>query len=145
MKLALYSERARAGVVAARELIAHAGLRGDLEGIRAARQLVFAEAESSPARAVMRRQDFYSASGARDLVMHVQEHRFTPAQLEAFLGALGLELLGFEFGDPGLAAAYRQRFPDDPAAALLANWVRLEDEHPEAFTGMYQFWAARAA
>jgi len=145
MKLALYSERARAGVVAARELIAHAGLRGDLEGIRAARQLVLAEPESSPVRALALGPDFHSASGARDLLMHVQEQRFTAAQLGEFLRALGLELMGFEFGDPSIPAAYRQRFPDDPAAASLANWGRFEDERPEAFTGMYQFWAARAA
>jgi hypothetical protein len=131
--------------VAARELIAHAGLRGDLEGIRAARQLVLAEPESSPVRALALGPDFHSASGARDLLMHVQEQRFTAAQLGEFLRALGLELMGFEFGDPSIPAAYRQRFPDDPAAASLANWGRFEDERPEAFTGMYQFWAARAA
>jgi tetratricopeptide (TPR) repeat protein/SAM-dependent methyltransferase len=145
MKLALYSERARTGVVAARELIARAGVQGDLEGIRAARELVRAEPESSPVHALTLGPDFYSASGARDLLMHVQEHRFTTAQLGAFLHALGLELLGFEFGDPSIPAAYRQRFPDDPAAASLANWGRFEDEHPAVFAGMYQFWAARAA
>jgi Flp pilus assembly protein TadD/SAM-dependent methyltransferase len=145
MKLALYSERARAGVVAARELIGRAGLGGDREGIRAARQLVLAEPESSPARGVTRGHDFYSASGARDLLMHVQEHRFTAVQLGEFLRALGLELLGFEFADPGVLAAYRQHFPEDPAATSLANWGCLEDERPEVFTGMYQFWAARTA
>lgn len=144
MKLALYSERARAGVVAARELIARAGLGADPAGIRAARQLVLAEPESSPVRAVTRGGDFYSASGARDLLMHVQEHRFTAAQLGAFLRALGLELLAFEFGDPAIPAAYRERFPDDPDAASAANWERFEEEHPEVFAGMYQFWATLA-
>lgn len=145
MRLALYSERARAGVVAARALIARAGLESSRDAIRAARQLVLAEPDSSPARAVARGHDFYSASGARDLLLHVQEHRYTAAQLGAFLDALGLELLGFEFADPGVLAAYRQRFPEDPAATSLANWDRLEDAHPEVFAGMYQFWAARPA
>jgi Flp pilus assembly protein TadD/SAM-dependent methyltransferase len=145
MKLALYSERARQGVVAARELIARHGLGADLEGVRAARQLVLAEPEGSPARAITLGRDFYSASGARDLAMHVQEHRFTTGQLGELLGALGLELLGFEFSDPGVPAAYRQRFPDDAAATSLANWERFEDEHPEVFAGMYQFWAAKPA
>jgi SAM-dependent methyltransferase len=110
MKVALYSERARQGVVAARELIARHRLGADPEGVRAARQLVFAEPEGSPARSVTFGKDFYSASGARDLVMHVQEHRFTTAQLAEMLRLLGLELLGFEFGDPSVPAAYRQRF-----------------------------------
>jgi SAM-dependent methyltransferase len=145
MKVALYSERARQGVVAARELIARHGLGADREGVRAARQLVLAEPEGSPARAVIVGKDFYSASGARDLVMHVQEHRFTTAQIGEMLRALGLELLGFEFINPGVPAAYRRRFPDDAPAASLENWGRFEDEHPEVFAGMYQFWAAKPA
>jgi tetratricopeptide (TPR) repeat protein/SAM-dependent methyltransferase len=145
MKLALYSERARQGVVAARELIAQQGLGGDIEGVRAARQLVFAAPEGSPARIVTLGRDFYSASGARDLAMHVQEHRFTTAQLGELLRALGLELLGFEFGDPSVPAAYRQRFPQDPTATSLEHWGRFEDEHPEVFAGMYQFWVAKPA
>lgn len=143
MKLALYSARARQGVITARELIARHGLGGDIDGVRAARQLVFAAPEGSPARAVLLGTDFYSASGARDLVMHVQEHRFTTAQLGEFLRALGLELLGFEFGDPSVPAAYRARFPEDPAATSLENLGRFEDEHPEVFAGMYQFWVAK--
>jgi SAM-dependent methyltransferase len=145
MKLALYSERARHGVVAARELIARHALGGALEGVRAARQLVLGEPAGSPARTITLGKDFYSASGARDLAMHVQEQRFTTAQLGEFLGALGLELLGFEFGDPTVPGAYRRRFPEDPGATALANWGRLEDEHPEVFAGMYQFWAAKPA
>ncbi|HSD40734.1 MAG TPA: tetratricopeptide repeat protein [Burkholderiales bacterium] len=145
MKIALYSERARQGVVAARELIARHGLGADLEGVRAARQLVFAAPEASPARTVTLGRDFYSASGARDLVMHVQEHRFTTAQLAEMLRTLGLELLGFEFGDPSVPAAYLNRFPEDRAATSLENWGRFEDEHPEVFAGMYQFWCAKPA
>jgi Flp pilus assembly protein TadD/SAM-dependent methyltransferase len=145
MKLALYSERARQGVVAARDLIARHGLGGDLESVRAARQLVLAAPEGSPVRALALGKDLYSASGARDLVMHVQEQRFTTAQLGDFLGGLGLELLGFEFGDPAVPAAYRARFPEDPGATALANWGRFEDEHPEVFAGMYQFWCAKPA
>jgi SAM-dependent methyltransferase len=145
MKVALYSERARRGVVAARQLIDRHGLGTDLEGVRAARQLVLAEPEGSPARAVTVGKDFYFASGARDLVMHVQEHRFTTAQLGEMLRTLGLELLGFEFSDPSVPATYRRRFPDDPAAASLENWGRFEDEHPEVFVGMYQFWCAKPA
>jgi hypothetical protein len=45
--------------------------------------------------------------------------------------------------DPSVPAAYRQRFPQDAAATSLDNWGRLEDEHPEIFAGMYQFWVAK--
>jgi tetratricopeptide (TPR) repeat protein len=145
MKLALYSDRARAGVVAARALIAQHGVPAGLAGIRAARALVLAQPAESPARTVTLGADFYSASGARDLVLHVQEHRHTLAQLEAMLREVGLEFLGFEFADPAVPAAYQRRFPDDPAASSLANWARFEEENPEVFVGMYQFWALKAA
>lgn len=143
MKLALYSEIARRGVVAARELLAAHGVRADLEGIRAARRLVFAQSEDSAARSVARSADFYSASGARDLLLHVQEHRYTAVRLDAAIREVGLEFLGFELIDPRVALAYRERFPADRAATSLDNWARLEEDMPDAFAGMYQFWVSK--
>jgi tetratricopeptide (TPR) repeat protein/SAM-dependent methyltransferase len=143
MKIALYSERARRGVVAARALIERAGIGRDLEGIRAARALVLAQPPDSSVRSVALGTDFYSASGARDLLLHVQEHRFTLPGIAAALDALDLEFLGFEFSDPAAALAYRQRFPADRDATSLEHWAVFENENPEAFVGMYQFWVAR--
>jgi Tfp pilus assembly protein PilF/SAM-dependent methyltransferase len=140
MKVALYSQRAREGVLVARELIAAHGLGADLDGIRAARQLVFAEPETSPLRRFVHSPDFYSASGVRDLLFHVQEHRFDAAELASSIRALGLEFLGFELADRDALRRYRQRFPDDPAAVALENWRRFEADDPQIFTGMYQFW-----
>ena len=139
MKIALYSEIARRSVVAARELIADHGLAGDLAGIRAARELILAQAEDSPARGVTRFSDFFSASGARDLMLHVREHRFTPSRIEQCLAALELEFLGFEIDAPGVIPAYQASFPDDPAMISLANWGRFEEQHPDTFASMYQF------
>jgi tetratricopeptide (TPR) repeat protein/SAM-dependent methyltransferase len=145
MKLALYSEIGRRGVVAARELITRQGLGADREGIRAARQLMFAQPEASPVQPLLHSPELYSASGTRDLVLHVQEHRFTAAQLADSLRALGLEFLGFELADRGALRAYRERFPEDPTAVSLENWGRFEAEHPYVFAGMYQFWAGSPA
>jgi len=145
MKLALYSEIGRRGVVAARELIARQGLGADREGIRAARQLMFAQPEQSAVGPLLHSPDLYSASGTRDLVLHVQEHRFTAAQLADSIRALGLEFLGFELADRGVLRAYRERFPEDPTAVSLENWGRFEAEHPYVFAGMYQFWAGSPA
>jgi len=141
MKVALYSEVARRGVVAARELIARHGLGADREGIRAARQLVLAQPGESPAGSLAQSPDLYSASGTRDLLLHVQEHRFTAAQVADSIRSLGLEFLGVELADPSVLRAYRERFPEDPTAVSLANWGRFEAEHPDVFAGMYQFWA----
>ena len=143
MKVALYSERARRGVVAARALIEAAGIGPDLPGIRTARALVLAQPADSAARSVALGTDFYSASRARDLLLHVEEHRFTTPALARAIDALDLEFLGFEFSDPEALLAYRRRFPHDRAATALGNWALFEDEHPDAFAGMYQFWVAK--
>jgi SAM-dependent methyltransferase len=143
MKIALYSELGRRGVVAARELIA--GLGPDRDGIRAGRELVLDQPEASPVRPLVHSPELYSASRVRDLLFHVQEHRFTTATLADAIRALGLEFLGFELADRTVLGAYRERFPDDPAAISLERWGRFEAEHPHTFTGMYQFWVGAPA
>ncbi|MCC6609298.1 MAG: tetratricopeptide repeat protein [Burkholderiales bacterium] len=143
MKIGLYSEIARRGVVAARELVAREGVGSDLDGIRKARQLILDQPEGSAARAATLSADFWSASGMRDLVMHVEEHRFGTEQLAAAIGELGLEFLGFELEDPEVARAYRARFPGDPAAISLENWGRFEAENPAVSVRMYQFWVRK--
>ncbi len=56
---------------------------------------------------------------------------------------LGAEFLGFEFPDQAVPRAYRVRYPDDPQARSFDNWARFEQEHPDTFAGMYQFWVRR--
>jgi SAM-dependent methyltransferase len=143
LKIALYSERARRGVVAARELIAERGFGASLDGIRAARVLVFVQPPDSPVRQLLDSPDFYTASGTRDLMLHAEEHRFDTAQLAETIDALGLVFLGFELIDADIGAEYRRRFPDDPSATSLENWGRFEAERPNIFAGMYQFWVAK--
>ena len=120
MKLGLYSERARRHIVAARAAV-H-GL-----GVRAARARILELAPDHPARAVTRLADFYCASGARDLILHVQEHRFTLPQLASAIDALGVEFLGFEL-------------PGRPRARTLEQWDAYEAANPDTFASMYQFW-----
>lgn len=136
MKVGLYSELARRHIVAARNLVA--GLE-----VREARRRILALPAGHPAHRVAALRDFYCASGARDLILHVQEHRFTVPQLAQAVQELGVEFLGFEFPDRIAPQAYRLRFPDDPEARSFANWARFEQEHPDTFAGMYQFWIRR--
>jgi 2-polyprenyl-3-methyl-5-hydroxy-6-metoxy-1,4-benzoquinol methylase len=88
---------------------------------------------------VTERVDFFTASTCRDLLFHMQEHRLTLAEIDGFLRANNLRLLGFSLEDAVLAA-YRKRFPGDPAAVNLDHWQAYEKDHPETFSGMYQFW-----
>ncbi|MBI2959252.1 MAG: tetratricopeptide repeat protein [Betaproteobacteria bacterium] len=140
MKIGLYSEAARAGVVAARRLIAERGFAPDLAGIRAARAAILELPGASPARALAASPDFHSASGCRDLLFHVQEHRFTLPAIAAMIGELKLEFLGFEFENAVVLADYRREHPADAGANSLAGWAAYEERHPDTFAGMYQFW-----
>jgi 2-polyprenyl-3-methyl-5-hydroxy-6-metoxy-1,4-benzoquinol methylase len=145
MRVGLYSESGRKAVVRARELIAAEGFRPDAEGIRACRAAIRARRDDELLAKIVRNEDFYSTSGCRDLLFHVQEHRFGLPQIESMIGRLGLSFLGFEFPDSGATVErYRARFPADRYLLNLQNWDQLEREFPDTFARMYQFWLCSA-
>ena len=139
MLVALYSELARAGIVAARELIGAEGFPSTSEGIRAARRRLIDLPVDHPAAGLVQFWDFYSESGFRDLAMHVQEHRFTVPRLAASLEALDLRFLGFELA-PAEMERFRTMFPAPGAHLDLGCWDRFETEYPDTFASMYQLW-----
>jgi SAM-dependent methyltransferase len=123
MKVGLYSELARQEIAAARELVQ--GLE-----VREARQRILDLPAAHPARKVAALRDFYSASGARDLILHVQERRFTMTQLARAIAELGIEFLGFELAGNRLSMS-------------LEDWEAYERTHTDTFASMYQFWIKR--
>ncbi len=139
MKLGLYSETARKDVIVGRALIAEQGYESTPEGIRRCREHVVASAQEGDAdmAQIVARNSFYTTSECRDLLFHVQEHRFTLPQIDAALQDLSLDFLGFEFGDPRT----KRRFAGTPNA--LSDWHQFEQEHPQTFSGMYQFWVQK--
>lgn len=145
MRIALYSERARRHVLRARELVAAEEFAANPEGIRAFRAAVLARLEDPLLARLARSEDFYSLSGCRDLVFHVEEHRFTLPRIAAVLVDLGLAFIGFEWPDAGAVAAYRAQFPEDRPLSDLANWDRFEADRPDTFAGMYRFWVRKPA
>jgi SAM-dependent methyltransferase len=144
MRIALYSELARAHVVAARALVAERGYGRSADDIRRFRQDVLALPDGTLARKVVESPDFFSVSDCRDLVFHVLEHRFTLPQIKDFLAANGLQFLGFEI-DLRVLGRYSARFPQDIARTDLDGWHIFERDNPWIFGGMYQFWLQRRA
>ena len=145
MKIGLYSEQGRQPVMAARQFLEEQGFDGTEQGIRMARRVVMDLPDHDPARRVLQRPDFYATSNCRDLLFHVQEHRFDLSQIAAALDMLGLEFLGFELAPGTAASEYKKRYPRDPRMQNLDNWAEFEADHPGTFAGMYLFWARRAA
>jgi SAM-dependent methyltransferase len=136
MRVGLYSAHGRRQISRARELIAAHGFQPDLHGIRACRAALRDDPQFAH---IVRNEDFYSASGCRDLLFHVHERNFTLPQVEAMLAELGLRFLGFEFPDSGeTLSRFRGKFKEE----TLANWHAYEEAFPDAFGRMYQFWVA---
>jgi len=139
MKLGFYSEVARRNIVRIRTFIAEQGYGSTTEDIRRCRQDLIDLDKSADFGNTLKSPDFFSISTCRDLLFHVQEHRMTLTSIEAFLRDNNLVFLGFEIeGD--VLHAYKRRFPDDRAATNLGQWQTFENENPDTFANMYQFW-----
>ncbi len=140
LKIGLYSERARASVNSARQLIRERALKPTAAAIREFRQQVFAEEQGSALKPLCGFLDFYSLSMCRDLIFHVQEHQFRLPQIEAMLRDAGLTVLGLSDIPRYFMTAYRWMFPADGAMKDLSNWDAFEVQHPDTFISMYQIW-----
>jgi 2-polyprenyl-3-methyl-5-hydroxy-6-metoxy-1,4-benzoquinol methylase len=141
MLLGLYSDIARREVVRLRKSIAEQGYGATADEIRRCRQdlmSLISGAGSADGNA----SDLFTISGCRDLLFHVREHRVSLAEIETFLQENRMTFLGFDIA-PDVLQSYRLRFPADRAATNLAQWQAFENENPETFVGMYQFWTQK--
>jgi len=90
MKIGLYSDLARRHIVRAREEVASLRVGTSEADIRGFRQLL-SESHDKNHQRLTNSIDFFSLSSLRDLIFHVQEHRFTLPQIRNCLDELGLE------------------------------------------------------
>jgi tetratricopeptide (TPR) repeat protein/2-polyprenyl-3-methyl-5-hydroxy-6-metoxy-1,4-benzoquinol methylase len=147
MMIGLYSETARRSIVQARALIAVKGYSSSPEGIRECRQdiIEMSKGVDNEISKIPTYTDFYSLSDCRDLIFHVQEHRFTLPQIEDALQDFGLEFLGFEIHDQAVLRAFREANPQQDALGSLSAWHEFELANADTFVGMYQFWCRKKA
>jgi len=140
MKIGLYSELARQHIVEARKEVASLGLGTSEAEIRNFRELL-RESENHDVKQLSTFTDFFSLSDFRDLVFHVQEHRFTLPQIKNCLNELGLKFCGFE--NTELVSNFREFHGNEADIYDLQLWHQFEESSPRAFAGMYQFWCQR--
>jgi tetratricopeptide (TPR) repeat protein/SAM-dependent methyltransferase len=143
MRLGLYSERARADVVHAREQIAADALSPVDTDIRAFRARVLSAPDGAPLAALAESEDLYTMSACRDLLFHTQEHRFTLPAVAAALEALELHFIGFDPPVPGVLHDYAKFNPSDTYLTDLSGWARFEESRPELFAALYVFWCQK--
>jgi 2-polyprenyl-3-methyl-5-hydroxy-6-metoxy-1,4-benzoquinol methylase len=143
MYISLYSVLARRSQQTARDFIAEKKFPPTLEGIREFRKEVRQALDPDTLRSLVKWEDFYTASGTRDLVFHVQEKSYTIPELRTMLDALGLEFLNFIGIDDEIVEEYKRLYPQDPAMKILENWDSVESLHPDMFAGMYHLKCRR--
>ena len=137
MRISLYSELARRLVGEARDFIVQKRMGSTASDIRTLRQRVFHG--ELPWQNILRWGDFWILEECRDLLFHVQEHRFTIPQIADRVSELGLEFLGFEVSE-SLRREVRQHAPGPGTELDWDRWHSFEEANPHTFISMYQFW-----
>jgi hypothetical protein len=139
MKLGFYSELARRDIVRVRNLISKEGIGSTSQEIRDYRKNLLWLKDSEKYGFATSSSDFFSTSACRDLLFHVQESRMDLGTLDRFIKDHDLNFLGFEI-DSSVIRAYKKRFSNDLSATNLDQWRIYEEENPNTFIGMYQFY-----
>jgi len=140
MKIGLYSEIARVDIVNIRKQIFQKNI-GDTENeIRNYRQSLMSS-KTEHCKNLQKFEDFFSLSMFRDLIFHVQEHRFTIEKIQESLCQLGLHFCGFENKD--IVNKFKLFYGENSDEFNLELWSIFEKENPNIFAGMYQFWSQK--
>jgi tetratricopeptide (TPR) repeat protein len=142
MRLGFYSEIARRDIVRVRNLISSAGIGSSSKDIRGYRKDLLGSKNSENNGFVTSSSDFFSTSDCRDLLFHVHEHRMNLHSLDGFIKDHDLTFLGFEI-DSSVIQAYKKLFANDISATNLDQWHIYEEENPNTFKGMYQFYVQK--
>ena len=140
MKIGLYSESARQHVAETRKEITQLSIGTSDPETKYFRNMIV---QSNKVRHKMlaNSADFYSLSGLRDLLFHVQEHRFTILQIKDYLVKLGLKFCGFEHRE--IVSHFKMTNTNSEDPYNLEKWHLYEDANPSAFSEMYQFWVQK--
>jgi len=140
MKIGLYSELARGHLVKTREEISLQGVGTSEDEMRKFRWTMI-ESNNEEMKRFKTDGDFFSLSTLRDLIFHVQEHRFNLTQIQDCLEELGLKFCGFE--DKAILSQFREFCGERSDIYNLALWHQFEECNPDTFAGMYQFWCQK--
>ena len=140
MLIGLYSEEARKNIANIRQVINSLEIKTTKKNIINFRKNIF-ENNNPKWESIKYSPDFYSTSGVRDLLFHVQEHRFTIQKIRDYLKKLKLFFLGFE--DTSVIAKFKKSYNQPTDLYNLNKWESFEKNNSRIFSGMYQFWCKK--
>ena len=84
--------------------------------------------------------EFYSSSQLKDLLFHPKEYAYTIPEIKKILKDLNLKFCGFENSDIKSNLNFKKRFNQKSDLYCLDRWDLFEQNNPNTFSGMYQFW-----
>jgi ubiquinone/menaquinone biosynthesis C-methylase UbiE len=140
MHIALYSELGRQHIAKMRKEISQLGNGSNDIAMKAFRNSVI-NSDQEHHKRILNSGDFYSLSTLRDLLFHVQEHRFTIPQIKECLSTLGLKFCGFQTDNIIHNFKLANTGADDRYD--LNKWNAYEEANPHTFGSMYQFWCQK--
>ena len=140
MKIGLYSELARQHIIEIREEITQSGSGSSTTEMQSFRTMVM-QSNKKRHKTILNFSDFYSLSELKDLLFHVQEHRFSILKIKNCLGELGLKFCGF--GTNKIVQNFKLTNPNKEDPYNLDKWQTYEEANPKIFVGMYQFWCQK--
>ena len=140
MLIGLYSEKARQHIIQIKNKINKLKLQSNYKNIIKFRKDLI-ENNDNHLNYIKSSPDFYTVSGVRDLLFHVQEHRFTISKIKEYLDKLGLIFLGFE--DQLVKEKFKEIYSNKIDLYNLDKWEEYEKNNPRTFAGMYQFWCKK--
>jgi len=141
MRISLYSAIARTNLTALRSDPSYPGAGCSDAQLRAFRHLLLTREDDQLGSELKGSSDFYTASGFRDLVLHVSERCLSIPEIESFLEEAHLLFRGFQ--PVLLFDLLRTHFPGQAWPGKLAHWAELERAFPVLFAGMYKFWCEK--
>jgi len=143
LKLGVYSELARKFIVEMKEYIKAKKYTDTAKDLRIFRNDVFNFEDNNIEKNIVSKlflsDCFWNLSGVRDLVFHKQEYRYCIDDLIEMFKLFNFQFLGFVI-QKDILDYYEEKFPYDKNKTELKNWDKFERNHPEIFSGMYQFW-----
>ena len=141
IKLGYYSEAARENISRLRSERPPQGDKTDRDYVREIRHKLFTDPAYRQYADIAELGDFYSLSGASNVLLHEHEVRYSIPRLQQVLDDQGLQFLSFiDEAKPRFAAAGGQGSPFN-----LMNWAPLEEQDPKFFAGMYEFYCQKKA
>ncbi len=139
MNVGLYSKIARKNIFLIRKEISTLGISSGNISIRLFREKILNSNEKHH-RDLLGMSDFFSLSEVRDLLFHVQEENFTIPLIIKYLSKLNLKFCGFE--DKTIKKNFIKKNSINNLYDLNI-WKKFEEDNPNTFSAMYQFWCQK--